>query len=248
MCATGQWKRKKNTDLWAVHDTLLLEVLKGLPRRGFALRWVKGHAGNEYNEAADKLATLAAFNFDEVAYTRYRTAQAATGREMPLEDEGRRTKDEEETERESGEGWLKGADYALGVQTIFKGREGSAGTGAGVGKYRIWAKDGRSRGAEMEYEGERLPDEFEYMTLIAALSEMVGRMDKRGRDPKEFALLVYSGRELVVKQLRGKYKVKAASLQEPYRQASALLKRFKWAELEWKRGREMDELMREGPA
>jgi ribonuclease HI len=257
MCASGQWKRKKNTDLWAAHDGLLVEVHKALPKRGFALRWVKGHAGNEYNEAADKLATFAAFNFDEAAYARFRAVQSVTGREMPgeaaLEAAGvtgrsQATGDEgHETKSESGEEWLRGADYALGVQTDFKGREGGAGKGTATGKYRIWAKDGRSRGADVEHDGVRLPDEFEYLTLIAALGEIVGRMEKRGRDPREFGLLVYGGRELVVKQLRGEYRVKAESLLEPYREASALLKRFKWVEIEWKRGKEIDEVMRYGP-
>src|SRR5687768_9922432 len=99
MCATREWKRHKNTDLWAAHDGLLVEVLTGLPKRGFALRWVKGHAGNEYHEAADKLATLAAFNFDQAAYIRYRAAQAATGQEMPgaslTTDDRRQTTDDE---------------------------------------------------------------------------------------------------------------------------------------------------------
>jgi ribonuclease HI len=84
MCANGIWKRKKNTDLWPLYDRLAAQVGRAVPG-GVTLEWVKGHAGNLYNEAADHLATEAAFNFDEAKYARFRAAQAATGREMPGE-------------------------------------------------------------------------------------------------------------------------------------------------------------------
>ena len=251
LCATGVWKRKKNTDLWAALDGALLDVMKSLPKRGFTLLWVKGHAGNEYNEVADELATLAAFNFDKGAHARFRAAQTATGQEMPgasQTTDGEPLPNPQSTIRNpQSNGWLGGADYALAIQTHFQARDQKAGTGTGIGHYRLWSKSGQSREAEVRHEGQRLLDEFEYLTLIAALTDMVKRMIGKGRNPGEFALRVYSGRELVVKQLRGEYKVKAATLQEPYREAAALLKRFKWVEIEWKRGREMDEVIREGP-
>ena len=46
---TRNWKRNKNTDLWAMLDA---EVA----RRDVEWRWVRGHAGNPYNEQADRLA------------------------------------------------------------------------------------------------------------------------------------------------------------------------------------------------
>ena len=81
-CALGDWQRRKNTDLWPLMDRLLAEL--GVARRdGVALEWVRGHAGNAYNEAADALSTHAAFNFDDAQVARYRAAQAATGQELP---------------------------------------------------------------------------------------------------------------------------------------------------------------------
>src|SRR5438067_672412 len=81
-CADGTWRRKKNTDLWSVLDRLVEEARRWVAG-DVAIRWVRGHAGNQYNELADELATRAAFNFDETAYLRHRAAQIATGLEMP---------------------------------------------------------------------------------------------------------------------------------------------------------------------
>ena len=51
---TLNWKRKKNTDLWEIMDT----VTKNL-----TINWkhVKGHEGNKYNELCDALAVQATF-------------------------------------------------------------------------------------------------------------------------------------------------------------------------------------------
>jgi hypothetical protein len=47
-------------DLWLIFDDLYKEAKGQLPVP-IALRWLKGHAGNTFNEVADKLATLAAW-------------------------------------------------------------------------------------------------------------------------------------------------------------------------------------------
>lgn len=52
----SQKKPVKNADLWQ-------DLLKSQERHNVAWHWVKGHAGNKYNERADTLARLGAVNF-----------------------------------------------------------------------------------------------------------------------------------------------------------------------------------------
>ncbi len=52
----SQKKPVKNADLWQ-------DLLKAEARHQVAWHWVKGHAGDEYNERADTLARLGAVNF-----------------------------------------------------------------------------------------------------------------------------------------------------------------------------------------
>ena len=48
-CSKHKSKRKKNVDLWKKYDTCSLG-------KNITFHWVKGHAGNNYNELVDKLA------------------------------------------------------------------------------------------------------------------------------------------------------------------------------------------------
>jgi ribonuclease HI len=52
-CASGRWKRKKNLDLWKRLDA-------AASRHDLRWQWVKGHAGNRWNEVADWLCGQAA--------------------------------------------------------------------------------------------------------------------------------------------------------------------------------------------
>lgn len=51
----GRWRKNKNTDLWALLD-------KEAAGRELDLNWVRGHAGDIYNERCDELASLAIEN------------------------------------------------------------------------------------------------------------------------------------------------------------------------------------------
>lgn len=245
-CANGTWQRKKNTDLWPILDRLTVEVGQRVSG-DFALKWVKGHAGNQYNNAADELASRAAFNFDDELYARFRQAQAATGREMPgewaLAQEGKVST--QEPEKANVGNWQKDADYTLVLRTkLDGGGQPDIGRGSAAGTYHIWTKDGRSHEGQVSHQGEHAHDEAEYLTLISALEHILERITRAGRSPGNYTLKIYSRRELMVKQITGEYRVKAPALQYVYAQARVLLDQFKSPEVLWKRSNEIDKLFR----
>ncbi|MEO5953228.1 MAG: RNase H family protein, partial [Chloroflexia bacterium] len=253
-CATGVWQRKKNTDLWPILDKLMQVLGKN---SGVKIKWVRGHAGNEYNEIADELATEAAFNFDKVKYNRYRAAQQATGQEMPgqaalraVTSGGAGASSTASPTRAAPPAdpvmeaiaWSPNADYMLVLNAqLVKG--GHPIRGPRQGEYKLWAKDGRSRSHIMSETYEQAPDEAEYRVLIGALGQIVERMSKAGRTPSDYTLMVYSKQELMVKQLKGEYRVKAPALQYAYAEASTLIKRFKQVDFLYRDARTIKQML-----
>jgi len=55
-CATRNWKRRKNLDLWSHYNRLERECKKKQIK--FKFKWVKGHIGIELNELVDHHAGL----------------------------------------------------------------------------------------------------------------------------------------------------------------------------------------------
>jgi hypothetical protein len=138
--------------------------------------------------------------------------------------------------------WLEGADYMLVLYTHVKKGDHPL-RGPHIGDYKLWAKDGRSRTHTVQLEGGHPSDEAEYLTLIEALTDIVNRITKSGRDTTNYKLLIYSRQELMIKQLRGEYKVKALALQYVYNQAAALLSRFKSVTLTYRDATGIREMM-----
>lgn len=58
-CAQGLWKRKANLDLWNEFDRLS-------KNRTLTWNWVRGHNGDKYNEAVDKLARKKALYYQSL--------------------------------------------------------------------------------------------------------------------------------------------------------------------------------------
>ncbi|MDP7532468.1 MAG: ribonuclease HI [SAR202 cluster bacterium] len=69
------WKRGKNEN--ALNPDLWDELLNQLARHDVETKWVKGHAGNEGNERADKLAVAAAHGDDLALDTGYENSTLA---------------------------------------------------------------------------------------------------------------------------------------------------------------------------
>ncbi len=239
-CGNGVWQRKKNTDLWAAFDAVLAQVKGEL-----TLGWVKGHAASNLNNTADELATLAAFNFDEVVHKRFRAAQQATGREIigsfqVVETLGASLGNISSAEESADliDEWQPNNDYTLVLFTEMDGG-GYAGAGSGsgpcTGTYRLTSRDGRNYKTKVKHKGKRIPDEGEYMTLMAALNDLITRIEAAGRNPGNYTLAIVSRRELMTKQLTGAYRVKSPLLQSLYVEVRDLLKQFKHVEISWRR-------------
>lgn len=74
-CFTGAWGRYKNLDLFARLD----QAAKG---KRIAMSWVQGHAGNEFNERCDSLATEAMLSGDLLADIGYQVENSSAGRKV----------------------------------------------------------------------------------------------------------------------------------------------------------------------
>jgi ribonuclease HI len=116
-------------------------------------------------------------------------------------------------------------EYAI----VFDG--GSLGNpGRGYGTYRLRVA-GRPWEAPVrcDYDGRMTNNEAEYRTLIAALEALLQRSGR----PEDDAVEVLGDSQLVLRQLAGAYKVRAANLRPYYGRARELLDRFGASRLTW---------------
>jgi ribonuclease HI len=117
---------------------------------------------------------------------------------------------------------------------IFDG--GSKGNGSaqalGFGSYHLATRDGRRQTVRLEFGHGVTNNEAEYRTLIAALKDLVDRIERAGKDPADYSLLAYTDSQLMVGQLTLGWQVKAANLRPLVDEAAALLARFGHSQLE----------------
>jgi ribonuclease HI len=113
-------------------------------------------------------------------------------------------------------------DYVL----VFDG--GSKGNpGWGYGSYAITrVKDGAQRLERLQFGDGYTNNEAEYDSLIAALQDLLSRIEQAGRQPQEFSLEVRGDSALVINQLRGKWKAKDPRMRERRDRCQPLLQRF----------------------
>jgi ribonuclease HI len=99
-----------------------------------------------------------------------------------------------------------------------RGNPGPAGYGV-----VIEAQDGRRVAGLSEYLGQRTNNYAEYRGLLAALEYALAH------EPR--ALKVISDSELMVRQIKGVYKVRNAALLELYQKAQQLIRQLEWFEI-----------------
>jgi ribonuclease HI len=114
------------------------------------------------------------------------------------------------------------ADYIL----VFDG--GSKGNpGWGYGSYAITrVQDGAQRLERLDFGDGYTNNEAEYDSLIAALQDLLGRIEEAGRQPQEFALEVRGDSALVINQVQGRWKAKDPRMKERRDRCIRLLRQF----------------------
>jgi len=98
--------------------------------------------------------------------------------------------------------------------------------GAAASSWLLFSYGGSLIDFGAEYLGTNTNNFAEYNGLISGLSQIVklnGAVAKTRRLPENFRLICHLDSELVVKQLRGEYKVKEASLQKLALKAHSLI-------------------------
>jgi ribonuclease HI len=118
-------------------------------------------------------------------------------------------------------------DYVV----IFDG--GSKGNpGWGYGSYAITrVQDGAQRLERLDLGDEYTSNEAEYDTLIAALQDLIRRIEEAGRQPQEFGLQVRGDSTLVIYQIQGKWQARDPRMKERRDRCIALLRHFGTVEL-----------------
>lgn len=113
-------------------------------------------------------------------------------------------------------------DYVL----VFDG--GSRGNpGWGYGSYAIsHVLDGAQRLERLQLGEGYTNNEAEYDSLLAALEDLLQRIEQAGRRPEEFALEVRGDSALVINQLQGKWKAQDPRMVERRDRGRRLLGRF----------------------
>jgi ribonuclease HI len=126
---------------------------------------------------------------------------------------------------ESESGTAKQA-YAPDYVLVFDG--GSKGNpGQGYGSYAITrVQDGARRLERLSFGDGYTNNEAEYDALIAALRDLLGRIEDAERQPQEFALEIRGDSALVINQLRGTWKAKEARMRKRRDQCLRLLRQF----------------------
>jgi len=118
-------------------------------------------------------------------------------------------------------------DYIL----IFDG--GSKGNpGWGYGSYALTrVQDGAQRLERLDLGENYTNNEAEYDSLIAALRDLIGRIEKAGRQPGEFAVEVRGDSTLVIRQLQGRWQAREPRMRQRRDECHRLLERFAAVEL-----------------
>ncbi|RMF32928.1 MAG: reverse transcriptase-like protein [Chloroflexi bacterium] len=129
----------------------------------------------------------------------------------------------------------KPTDY----QILFDG--GSRGNpGPAYGSYALTrVADGKRELVRLSFDRPMTNNEAEYETVVTALSDLIGRIERAHRSPEEFTVTVEGDSQLVIRQVLGTWKARDERMRAYRDQVRGLLSRFKGYRLKQRPRREI---------
>jgi len=107
---------------------------------------------------------------------------------------------------------------------------GAAGNGTadslGFGSYHLETRTGQKQIIRLDFGRGVTNNEAEYQALIAALKDLTSRIQRAGKSPSDYSLLVHTDSQLMVGQLTQGWQVKAANLRPLVDEAASLTQAF----------------------
>jgi ribonuclease HI len=107
--------------------------------------------------------------------------------------------------------------------------------GRGYGSYQIVVDDEPPRIERLEFGDRVTNNEAEYLALIHGLEDAVRSLEARGIDSKAARVDVRGDSQLVLKQVKGEWKVRMAHLQPLNKRARDLVQKLGSVSLTWHR-------------
>jgi ribonuclease HI len=92
--------------------------------------------------------------------------------------------------------------------------------------YHLATRDGRKQTIRLDFGRGVTNNEAEYRTLIGGLKDLVGRIQRAGKSPSDYSLLVHTDSQLLVGQLTQGWQAKAANLRPLVDEARGLVQAF----------------------
>jgi ribonuclease HI len=106
--------------------------------------------------------------------------------------------------------------------------------GRAYGSYHIRTRKGRERlESRIQFGDNMTNNQAEYLALLHGLTDLVETIEKAGKQPESYTVEVFGDSDLVIRQLKGEWRVKDAKLEPLYQQSRDKLTRFKTYRLNW---------------
>lgn len=106
--------------------------------------------------------------------------------------------------------------------------------GKAYGSYHLKTRKGRERlESRIQFGDNMTNNQAEYLALLHGLQDLVRTIEKAGKQPENYSVDIWGDSDLVIRQVRGEWKVKDTKLMPLREQVQSLVRRFKQVDLHW---------------